>query len=118
MTLFCLNQKKERLSTIIDYYSTYHTLYLKMWGNTDNLAIHMGYYDDTVNTHTESLLKMNEYISSLSNIRKNDRILDAGCGVGGTTIWIAKKFGCKVTGISLSNNEIELAKKIRRKKSS
>lgn len=39
------------------------------------------------------------------------KVLDAGCGVGGTAIYIAKKTGAKVWGITLSQNQVNLANK-------
>lgn len=59
-------------------------------GNYDNLAIHMGYYDDSIESHEESLLRLNEIVFDIAKIGENDLVLDAGCGVGGSSIWLAK----------------------------
>jgi 2-polyprenyl-3-methyl-5-hydroxy-6-metoxy-1,4-benzoquinol methylase len=32
----------------------------------------------------------------------NDRLLDIGCGIGGSAQWIAAKYGCHVTGVDLT----------------
>src|SRR5262245_34161667 len=37
------------------------------------------------------------------------RILDAGCGAGGFAIWCAERFGCRVTGITICSEHVELA---------
>ena len=71
----------------------------------------MGYYDQTIRTHEESLLKMNQIVFDVARLKQNDLVLDAGCGVGGSAIWLAKSKGSKVIGISLVENEIELARK-------
>ena len=52
---------------------------------------------------TEKLLK-------LLNLDDNKKVLDIGCGPGETTIYIAKKFGCQVTGIDIMPEMIEQAK--------
>lgn len=80
-------------------------------GNYDNLAIHMGYYDDSIESHEESLLRLNEIVFDIAKIGDNDLVLDAGGGVGGSSIWLAKLKGCKVIGISLAKKEIKLARK-------
>jgi tocopherol O-methyltransferase len=106
-TINCFEQNKQ----IEKFYDLYHKLYLDIWGNYDNLALHMGYYDTSIKSHEESLLRLNEIIFDMAKIRQNDLVLDAGCGVGGSSIWLAKIKGCKVIGISLAKKEIKLARK-------
>jgi ubiquinone/menaquinone biosynthesis C-methylase UbiE len=74
----------------------------------------MGYYEDDEKeiSHEESLLKMNEIVSDTAKLQKGDLVLDAGCGVGGSSIWWAQNRGCKVKGVSLVDNEIFLAQKL------
>ena len=47
-----------------------------------------------------------------SDIIKDSLILDAGCGLGGSSRLIAKNFKCRVKGIDLSESFIETAKKL------
>ncbi|WP_022665065.1 class I SAM-dependent methyltransferase [Desulfospira joergensenii] len=44
-----------------------------------------------------------------ANVTENHRILDAGCGIGGSSRLMAGTFGCQVTGIDLSPSFIEAA---------
>ena len=60
---------------------------------------------------------MNKFIADQAGIKESDLILDAGCSVGGSSIWFAKTFGSKIIGISLSEKEISLAKKFAKEKS-
>lgn len=39
-------------------------------------------------------------------------MLDVGCGIGGTSRYLAKKKGCKVTGVTISGRQVEIAKKL------
>jgi ubiquinone/menaquinone biosynthesis C-methylase UbiE len=39
-------------------------------------------------------------------------ILDAGCGIGGSAIWLAKKYGARVIGITLSDNQLRQAQQL------
>jgi len=105
---------ENRINEVYKFYEIYHKLYLDIWGNYDNLALHMGYYEDNGKeiSHEESLLKMNEIVSDTAKLQKGDLVLDAGCGVGGSSIWWAQNRGCKVKGVSLVDNEIFLAKKL------
>ena len=45
------------------------------------------------------------------NPQKKEKILDIGCGIGGTSIWLAKKLQCDVVGITISPVQVEMAKK-------
>ena len=102
---------------IIKYYSETEFAYKDSWDLDNSLAIHYGYWDQQVKTFPESLIRMNEVMAEAAGLkyRGNDRpgdfsILDAGCGIGGSSIFIASAFGIPVTGISLSERQVEQAK--------
>lgn len=42
---------------------------------------------------------------------RDERVLDAGCGIGYYSFELATKFGSKVNGIDIDIDDIELAKK-------
>jgi cyclopropane fatty-acyl-phospholipid synthase-like methyltransferase len=71
-----------------------------LWLNPANRAIHFGYWDATTKTHAESLVKMNQVMAARLNLRSGLHVLDAGCGVGGTAMWLAEQFQVRVTGIT------------------
>lgn len=48
--------------------------------------------------------------------KNNEKILDAGCGIGYYAFELATKFGCKVNGVDTDADDIELAKRIIEKK--
>lgn len=50
-------------------------------------------------------------MAKLCNVTSKDIILDTGCGVGGSSIWLYKKFKPKVYGISISETQIKKARK-------
>ena len=43
-------------------------------------------------------------------IKTDSYVLDIGCGVGRTSCYLAKKYGCKVIGIDISKNLVGIAK--------
>lgn len=45
----------------------------------------------------------------LCGIDQNSRVLEVGCGVGATTCYLAKTYGCRVIGIDLREAMVELA---------
>lgn len=44
-----------------------------------------------------------------------DRVLDVGCGIGGPARFLARTFGCAVTGIDLSAEFVEVARDLNRR---
>lgn len=96
---------------IIKYYKDYLPGYERVWMNKDNLAMHYGYWTPEVKSHHESLLNMNCLVAEKGRIAKGDVVLDAGCGVGGTAIWLAKEIGCRAVGITICGDHVENCKK-------
>ena len=64
---------------------------------------------DTISLEDAQQNKINHVIKKL-DLDKSDKVLDIGCGWGGLTFEIARQKNCKVTGISLSENQINYCK--------
>ena len=97
---------------IVDYYLESENAYKDSWDLNNSLAIHYGYWDEKVKSFPQSLLRMNEVMMEVAAIKRSDKVLDAGCGIGGSSIFLAKKLGCEVTGISLSEKQVTQAKEL------
>nr|WP_221471409.1 geranyl diphosphate 2-C-methyltransferase [Amycolatopsis umgeniensis] len=48
-------------------------------------------------------------LDHLGDVGPGDRLLDAGCGRGGSSIMANARFGCHVDGISISEKQVEFA---------
>lgn len=97
---------------IVDYYAATENAYKDSWDLNNSLAIHYGYWDEKVKNFPQSLLRMNEVMMEVAQISSTDKILDAGCGIGGSSIFLAERIGCNVIGISLSERQIQHARKL------
>lgn len=51
-----------------------------------------------------------DLLAERCNIGPDSHVLDVGCGTGGNSSYLAKKYGCMVTGIDISELMIEKAK--------
>lgn len=94
---------------IVEYYEDSENAYKDAWDLSNSMAIHYGYWDEKVKTFSQSLQRMNEVMAEFAQINSNDEVLDAGCGVGGSSIFLATSFRCKVTGITLSEKQMQQA---------
>jgi cyclopropane fatty-acyl-phospholipid synthase-like methyltransferase len=91
------------------YYDLSETHYRRIWQLEKSRSLHYGYWDNTTKNLHEALLKINQVMSDAAAIRKADRVLDAGCGIGGSSTWLAKQIGCNVVGISLNQKQVDKA---------
>ncbi|KAK7924464.1 methyltransferase domain-containing protein [Apiospora marii] len=48
----------------------------------------------------------------LSALPKSSRVLDVGCGIGGTSRFLAKEHDCQVTGVTISGKQVEIAQRL------
>lgn len=94
---------------IVDYYDSAEIDYKLIWNLRESRALHFGYWDEKVNNFREALKRENEILAEIAHIKSSDVVLDAGCGVGGSSIFLATKFGCKVIGITLSQKQVDMA---------
>jgi tocopherol O-methyltransferase len=91
------------------YYDLSEVHYNLMWNLRKSKSLHYGYWDDSVNSFHESLLNLNKVLAKSAGIKPSDHVLDAGCGIGGSSVWLAKNIGCKVAGISLNIEQVRKA---------
>ncbi len=103
-------------SDIVQHYDECYWEYRTAWLNSHNLAIHYGYWDENTRSHSDSLLNMNRALADKAKIKAGDHILDAGCGLGGSSIWLAENFDVTVTGITLSPSQVEHATRSAKKR--
>jgi cyclopropane fatty-acyl-phospholipid synthase-like methyltransferase len=96
---------------IRDYYQTTNERsYLPNWSG-EALSYHYGLADETTASLDEAHRNANRYVADRLGIGPGVRALDAGCGVGGTSIWMAKERGAEMTGITLDPTQIALGER-------
>ena len=99
------------LERVVAYYESTWFDYRALWLNPTTRAIHFGWWGDGAANHAESLLAMNRFMATRVGVRFGDRVLDAGCGVGGTAMWLAQEMGAQVVGITPVPDQVERARR-------
>ena len=94
---------------IANYYDHTEVHYRKFWKMVHSMGLHYGSWDASTNTLAEAIVNTNRQLANLGKITSSDVVLDAGCGVGGSSIFLAKNYGCQVTGITLSERQVRTA---------
>ena len=97
-------------SKVVGYYDTETTgLYLTGW-NRDH--IHFGLFEPgecpkpnewfrDSEIHARAMVRMVETTVAPAEIERQHHVVDAGCGVGGAVIHLARSRGCRVTGVNI-----------------
>ena len=81
-------------------------IYRTVWG--DNL--HLGVPSSEECSHLEAMEHTNEIMAAAVPLGCGVRVLDLGCGYGSTARYLATNFGCQVTGVNISEKELQLAR--------
>ena len=98
-------------NAMIQYYEHCDYHYRAVASTRAGLNIHYGFYDHQARSHKKAVVRSNEILADLVKIKAKDVCLDAGCGIGGSAIWLAEKIGARVYGIALVPNHISRAKR-------
>lgn len=96
---------KEKIQRFYDLGSPY---YLSVYGE----HIHDGYYVTGKESRKEAQDNLVSLLAEKAKIKRGARILDVGCGVGGSSIWMAKNLEAATLGITISPVQIEIARRL------
>lgn len=99
-----------------DYYDKSYKWHDLFYIEKESLGIHYGFWEDDVKTKSAALIKQYEKIAELLRPQSEDLILDAGCGVGGASLWFANNFGSSMIGITNSYKHKDSAGRYLRKR--
>jgi len=101
---------------IINYYDYTLPFYHWFWyGNSSSYALHYGLWDKNTKNLSEALINTNKFLARKAKVKNGDKILDAGCGTGGSSIWLATNFKVHIVGITISQKQLEQAQKLAKK---
>lgn len=89
------------------YYDGMQFLYSALWSRT---GVHYGFWEAGTRTRAAAIREMDRAVARALDCRPGGRVLDAGCGVGGTSRWLAEEHGLDVVGITLSTDQLDRAR--------
>src|SRR5262249_43149337 len=90
----CASVSKE---AIAEHYNQGTLFYRLLWG--EHIHHRLWHADESPR---EAQLQTVQYLADQADIQPWERVLDVGCGMGGSAIYLAHRLGCHVTGLTLS----------------
>jgi tocopherol O-methyltransferase len=91
---------------IIEHYDLASPYYYSFWGE----HLHHGYWVRGGESKETAQIQLIEHLAQLANIKTGSRILDIGCGFGGSSLYLTKKYHARTTGITISPVQVRMAK--------
>ncbi len=80
------------------HYDISTLFYWLLWGP----HIHHGYWEGQESPRVAQI-QLTEKLANLADIRPGGVVYDIGCGMGGSSQWLARHRSCQVTGVTLSH---------------
>jgi tocopherol O-methyltransferase len=90
---------------IIELYDVISPYYPSLWGE----HLHHGYWIVGDESKEKAQLQLVEHLAELANVKLGSEILDIGCGMGGSSLYLARNYNATVTGITISPVQVEMA---------
>lgn len=88
-------------SQIQQFYDASSGLWEQIWGE----HMHHGYYGSRGKEkkgRRQAQIDLIEELLNWTGVQQVEQILDVGCGIGGSSVYLGQKFGARVNGITLS----------------
>src|SRR5712671_6560479 len=92
---------------IIEHYDVLSPYYRSFWGE----HLHHGYWIRGDESKEKAQLQLIEHLAQVAGVKPGSEILDIGCGLGASSLYLAKNYKAAVTGITISEVQVEMAAK-------
>ena len=103
------NHTREKDAEAIRYHYDVSNAFYAAWLDP-NMVYSCAYFEDGSEDLPGAQLKKIDHILRKIDLRPGQRLLDIGCGWGALAIRAAQRFGARCVGITLSENQAELAR--------
>jgi len=93
-----------QIENIRKHYDRLSVLYHLFWGE----HLHHGYWDGNESV-SRAQIQLMERLAELAGVPRGARVLDIGCGLGGSLLWLCETFGCEGVGMTISPVQARIA---------
>lgn len=94
---------------VVEYYDRTLILYFSLYSKEH---VHHGLWNKDTKNLSEAIENTTRIVVDHLEIQKGDVVLDAGCGIGGSSRFIVENFGVPTVGITISKAQLKKAKEL------
>jgi len=98
MSTSTLSPEETYHERIRHFYDILSPHFRALWGP----HLHDGFYETGKESKEDAQDKLVRYLSDFADLPRDAEGFDIGCGMGATSVWLAKNLGSRMTGITLS----------------
>jgi cyclopropane fatty-acyl-phospholipid synthase-like methyltransferase len=69
-------------------------------------SFHFGYFRVGSETLAEAVDAHTDLVAEMARLQGRQRVLDVGCGIGVPALRIAERYGCEITGVNISREQV------------
>jgi len=102
------NHTKSSDKKAIQYHYDVSNAFYQLWLD-ENMVYSCAYFENGEEDLATAQLKKIDHILTKIQLQPGQRLLDIGCGWGALVLRAASKFGAKCVGVTLSQNQFDLA---------
>lgn len=93
---------------VSQHYDQFSWAYRRYWGN----HIHHGLFLNGEQDALQAQELMLRHCAGRAGVRAGMSLADVGCGHGATASFLAREYSCKVLGLTISEEQVKLARKL------
>src|SRR3989344_3766483 len=90
------------VETVQKYYHEAQKYYDVMWGK----GLHYGLWTKGVHTRKEAIENENKILSDIAEIAPGDIVLDAGSGIGDSSVWLSQHCKAQVLEFNVTHSQL------------
>jgi cyclopropane-fatty-acyl-phospholipid synthase len=107
--LFRRNWREDSRKNVAHHYDLSDELYATFLD--PDMQYSCAYYTDPSNSLEQAQLDKKAHIAAKLHLKPGQRVLDIGCGWGGTALYLNRVAGVDVTGVTLSEHQLAVARR-------
>ena len=101
------SQRPNDKRRIVEHYDVVSPYYYSLWGE----HLHHGYWIRGDESKEMAQLQLTKHLAELANVSNGAELLDIGCGFGGSSLFLAREYKARATGITISPVQVEMAQR-------